>query len=251
VAHKTWTSLLVGVLVVFLTVIPARADPLRDESNDLCTQLQMIDLAYLNNNLETLEDLKQKAGGTDYWGRYVQAFASYRMTLVSLGDPDIKKKVSKNHNNVAIDLLLGLLDEREEAEVLALLSNAYGLKIAMKPISGITTGPKAARTGERALELAPENPRMLLTRGQTRFNAPGFAGGDKEEALRLFRAAVTGFENDEDPCWGETDAKLALAQALAEENPARALEILEGLLEEWPAFREADVLRMRLTGVDG
>ncbi len=83
----------------------------------------------------------------------------------------------------------------DSAEAEALLGTSYGLEIAVHPMKGMWLGPKAHEHIDRAVHLAPSDPRVLLLNAISDFNTPAMFGGDKQHALWGFHAAVAAFES--------------------------------------------------------
>lgn len=143
------------------------------------------------------------------------------------------------------------LEKRENwAEAWALLSSVYGRKASRGMFAGMRNGPKANNALERAEEIAPNNPRVLLTKGISLYNKPGMWGGDKDEAVEALRAAITAFETDTSdasrsnraaadlrPSWGHAEAYAWMG--IAHENngrPAQARAAFEQALEVRPGY---------------
>ena len=125
-----------------------------------------------------------------------------------------------------------------ESEVLALLSAIHGQRIGQSWRLGMSLGPPCDEWIERALELAPENPRAWLARGTSLHSRPALFGGDEEEALDAFGRAAELFDRGAAadamrPTWGRADAHAWRGQvlrALGRDDEAlaeyhRALEI--------------------------
>ena len=79
-------------------------------------------------------------------------------------------------------------------------------------------GPKAGNALKKAVQLAPDNPRVVLSVAMSDFNTPEMWGGSKERALAGFQRAAELFSlekptNPIRPTWGhsETYAWLGLA----------------------------------------
>ena len=143
------------------------------------------------------------------------------------------------HLNEAVDQLEAALEEREHADVLALLGSVMGRQIALSPLRAMWLGPRSVRYLERARALDPTNPRVFLELGRSKLYRPAFVGGSVSEARDLFAEALRlGSEpRDEDPLmlrWAEPAealAYLALAEhalgdsAAATRYADRALEL--------------------------
>ena len=124
-----------------------------------------------------------------------------------------------------------LLDEAEQhleralkiqpqfAEAMGLLSGVLGAKIAKSPMKGITLGPRSNSLIDEALAIAPDNPRLLLSKGIGKFNTPAAFGGSDREAEALIRRALTNFDKEGNsrpwPNWGRFDAHAWLGKILA------------------------------------
>ncbi len=103
-------------------------------------------------------------------------------------------------------------------------------------------GPRALSLLEDALEEAPDDPRVALLNGMTRFNAPRAFGGGPAKAEAELRRALRLFESDRSssprPTWGKVDAHIWLAQALhAQGKDAEARAEFERALALAPGHR--------------
>ncbi len=80
----------------------------------------------------------------------------------------------------------------------------------MNPGLGASLGSKNIALTSQAFGIAPDNPRVLLQKGVSKFNSPEFVGGSKEEALKYFTQSVEVFEkqlgNETEIDWGYLDA---------------------------------------------
>ena len=104
------------------------------------------------------------------------------------------------------------------AEGWLLLSASYAQKITVKPLNAVGLGRRFSRAMNRAEELEPDNPRVVLLRAITDYNLPRIVGGNKNRAVNgLLRAAkLYRNENVTDPAlpsWGhdQTYARLGIA----------------------------------------
>ncbi len=156
---------------------------------------------------EVFEQL-MAAGDNAQLGHYYLGLAGYR--LANLG-PEEDRRTIRRHINAAIDHLETAVElDPDSAESLALLGGAYGIKIAVYPLTAMTLGPKNQRVRERARELAPDNPRVVLLDAISYFNTPGAFGGDKEKALELALHSADLFTAEEVddprlPRWGREE----------------------------------------------
>ena len=99
------------------------------------------------------------------------------------------------------------------------LSQVYQERITGM-ISGMRFGRRASETLERALELAPDDPRALYLKGVNQLMAPG-PFGNKEEARQNLEAAVARFAEgapENGFWWGEPEAHAFLGLSYAREK---------------------------------
>ena len=112
----------------------------------------------------------------------------------------------------------------------------------------------------KALELEPDNPRVLWVQGGDYLFKPAQVGGDPVKALAIYRRA-TQVASDRDaaspvPDWGEAEAWMALAYAHINQSPpdataaARAAEEALRLQPGWSYVREILIPQIRSAGRD-
>lgn len=141
--------------------------------------------------------------------RYYIGYCNYHCALALM---ETNQDVAEDMIDGALEALeQGLENNLEWAEGWALLSSCYGIKASFGTFSGMTYGPKSGSAIEKARTLAPENPRVLLVAGINKFYTPSAFGGDKNEALGLFRrsAAIFDAQNKQptaQPDWGHEEA---------------------------------------------
>jgi len=172
--------------------------------------------------------------------RYYLGLAEYR--LANLGWAEGRRSV-RQHINAAIGHLERAIElEPDSAEALALLGGAYGIKIAVNALTAMTLGSKNQQVRERARELDPDNPRVVLLDAVSYFNTPGAFGGDKEKALELALQAAELFAAEEVsdpelPRWGKEEvwAWIGMIRADADDNAA-ARQAYEKALEINPDY---------------
>ncbi len=163
-----------------------------------------IDRVELAASALNLKDLKQLSTELD---GYDAALANYRLAVTA----NLTKQ--SDDAEVAIDKAMEILEQLQleqpgSAEVNALLAQVYGYKIALSPIKGVIYGAKSHNTLEKAKEVAPNNPRVLLVTGIGAVNTPPMFGGSTEVAMEAFNKAVVAYENDlySDHYWGHAEA---------------------------------------------
>ena len=169
--------------------------------------------------------------GLAAWGHYYIALADYRIADHLLAVSEKNKGAASEHLKATVEHLQKATEIKPQAaEAHALLSSAYGRQIGLNPIKGMVLGRRAEQALKKAVQLAPDNPRVVLCMAIRDFNTPGMFGGSKEKGLQGFQRAAELFAREEPtdpihPVWGHsrTYAWLGLAyQDRGELAPARA-----------------------------
>jgi hypothetical protein len=132
----------------------------------------------------------------------------------------------------------------EFPETHAALANIYGYRTAFEPGRAAELTARAQRLRERALALAPRNPRVVAGHAGFLFWAPPQAGGNRELGLARYRESIALFQAEEASerelhAWGEPDvwAFLAMAQlALDPPDPIGARSAVDRALALRPDF---------------
>lgn len=84
--------------------------------------------------------------------------------------------------------------DKNHPQTKGILSTLYGLKIAYSPIKGMFLGSSSANLAKEAITAGENEPIAWLKYGANKYNTPEMWGGDKAEALKSFKKAVTLFE---------------------------------------------------------
>ena len=143
------------------------------------------------------------------WGHYYIALADYR--IAGLLSEESKDQASE-HLKVAVEHLKKATEiDPQAAEAYALLSSAYGLQIGLSPMKSMLLGPRVGKASQKAEQLAPDNPRVVLSAAISDFNTPKMFGGSKEKGLQGFQRAAELFAQEEPtdpihPVWGHREA---------------------------------------------
>jgi len=131
------------------------------------------------------------------------------------------------------------------AEALALRAACLAMPLAGGGLHTPFAGHRARKDLERALQLAPRNPRVLLVDGMSDYQLAPSAGGNRERALPKLRLAVAAFDSERGaaehvPGWGAAEAYLFLARDLLDHaDPIGARDALERALLIAPQFTQA------------
>ncbi len=168
--------------------------------------------------------------GLSAWGHYYIALADYRIAGL-LGSSRASKDQVLDHLKAAVGHLQEATEiDPQAAEAYALLSSVYGQQIGLSPMKTILLGPKIGKAIQKAKQLAPDNPRVVLSAAISDFNTPKIFGGSKEKGLQGLQRAAELFAQEEptdpiQPVWGhrETYAWLGIVyQDRGELEQARA-----------------------------
>ena len=173
------------------------------------------------------------------WGHYYIALADYRIAGLLEGE----SKDPSEHLNAAVEHLKKATEiNPQAAEAYSLLSSVYGWQIGLSPMKSMLLGPRVGKAAQKAKQLAPDNPRVVLSAAISDFNTPKMFGGNKEKGLQGFQRAAELFAQEEptdpiQPVWGHREAYAWLGiayQGRGELESARAA--FEKALEIDPNF---------------
>ena len=146
--------------------------------------------------------------GLSAWGHYYIALADYRIAGLLEGE----SKDPSEHLNAAVEHLKKATEiDPQAAESYALLSSVYGWQIGLSPMKSMLLGPRVGKAAQKAKQLAPDNPRVVLSAAISDFNTPEMFGGSKEKGLQGFLRAAELFAREEptnpiQPVWGHREA---------------------------------------------
>jgi tetratricopeptide (TPR) repeat protein len=204
------------------------------------------DAAALRNLIRGMEEALAKGAPISQM-HYLLGFAHYRLgnVLASKDEVNAVKALSKCVEEV---------DETTEAD--EHVAEGYALEAAfLGQLSGLRgmmakiNGPKSASRLEKALKLAPKNPRVVLVDGLS-----DYRNGDKARALSKLRRAAELFDQSAPnpavvPSWGHADVYAALGRSLLETGDTLgARNAVEGALIVAPEFAAAKRLLAQVTG---
>ena len=165
--------------------------------------------------------------------------ADYRIAGLLEGE----SKDPSEHLNAAVEHLKKATEiDPQAAEAYALLSSVYGWQIGLSPMKTMILGPRVGQASRKAQQLAPDNPRVVLSAAISDFNTPEMFGGSKEKGLQGLQRAAELFAQEGptdpiQPVWGHREAYAWLGiayQGRGELESARAA--FEKALEIDPDF---------------
>lgn len=167
------------------------------------------------------------------WRSYYGALLAYRLALLAQNDetrawPFTQQCVDRLNRTLVLDT--------GSAEALALQAACLALQSAIDPWRSPLAAPLSLARIDKALKLAPDNPRVLLLGAVAARDRPQLFGGDTQQAFRLMQRSVAEFERQGavaqgPPGWGAADAFTWLAQDyLARGDALAARNVLERAL---------------------
>lgn len=171
--------------------------------------------------------------------RYTVAYLNWRLFFLTDNSADDERDALLDE---ALELLdADVADNDANAESHALMASVYGLQISQSRLRAAFLGTRAGRASARALELEPNNPRVLLLDGIGKLNTPRAFGGGEDRAEALLLRAVAAFRTEPPgrpwPRWGRIDAYAWLGQVAAQRgDPDAARRHYLQALEIEPEF---------------
>lgn len=176
--------------------------------------------------------------GLSAWGHYYIALADHSIVNYLLGRTGDRKQASEHLKSSVHHLREAIRLDPRSAEAHALMSSAYGRQISLNPVKWIFLGRRVGKALEKAREIAPDNPRVVLCAALSDYHTPQVLGGSRERGIQGFRRATELFARGmpADPIrpeWGHSQAWAWLGIAhrdrgeteLARAAYERALEI--------------------------
>lgn len=217
------------------------------------TQIERrIESGYFQQNasdLEAVGRLLSAAGSSGHgdardeeWRNYYAALLDYRLALLA---KDNESRAWPFTERCVDRLNKALVLDPTSAEALALQSACLALQSYVDPWRSPLAAPLSLARIDKALKLAPKNPRVLLLGAQGARERPKFFGGDPQQAFALLEHAVGAYEAQGAqsrgwPAWGAADAFTGLARDyLARGDAVAARNVLERALLVAPDFGQA------------
>ena len=136
---------------------------------------------------------------------------------------------------------LDIMYNRDDYEARAKLFEAAfnGFRIGLRPLRGVSLGPKSATLIDDALEIDPSYPRGYIEKGNHMYYAPSMFGGSKSKAIEHYKKAIDMLEEGmaNNHRWLYLNTLTVLAEAYNETGSSeKAIAILEKALTFEPDF---------------
>ena len=243
---------LAGALATLLPVLASAATPAAADPTllDLESRIQY---SYYTEDLRALENLAAELAtqdSPDGMKSYFGGLADYRLTQLEASRD--KTKAHDRGERCASSLDRAVQANKNFADALALQSACLGMLADLTPWRAPLAGSKSRSLMERALRLAPRNPRVLLLDAMGAFErAPN--GEDKDRALAKLKKAIVALENERQdllhvPGWGLADAYAYLGRVCLDKgDTVAARDALEHALLAAPQFEQARRLMTKIT----
>ncbi len=198
------------------------------------------------------EQLSRTDAAPDPLRGYYAGLAHYRLSL--LWATREKERARDASESCVASLEAALEKQANFAEALALQSACLRALVALKPWKTPLAGPKSTAQIERAVQLAPKNPRVLLLQAieGSAVDSTGAAKADEQQLRRLHKV-VAAFEIerqglDKTPGWGAAEAYAYLGRTYLDKGDlVAARDALERALLIAPDFVLARRLMSKVT----
>lgn len=235
---------IIGLIVLLFTITSAYA-----QTAELIQITKQFDDAVLTDNLQLARSAHDRLSALETdehdsdlikYRNYYLAYSYYRL---GSSFTSVEKQFKTRYLDKAIDILEDLTTQNGGfAEAQALLANCYGMKTTGF-FSALKYGRKSEAHLETALELAPDNPRVVMIDAISRLFKPAFVGGSTEEAIEGFKKTIDLFKSwssshNLSPNWGAVEVYVWLGQAYVKQGAFnKARNAYETALEHYPDFR--------------
>ncbi|WP_121352626.1 hypothetical protein [Flavisolibacter nicotianae] len=153
------------------------------------------------------------------WQPYYYASLAQVSAAFSRGNGNLKPEIADPVADKA-EALLSKAEAlaKDNSEIFVLKKMIANLRMLADPMNRyMTYGAQGAQALQTAKTLNPENPRTFLLEAEDKYFTPEQFGGSKEEARRLFEAALKKYDAFKpatplDPIWGRPTAQYFLSQ---------------------------------------
>ncbi len=190
----------------------------------------------------------------DRWQGYYAGLANWRLAQLSVLHPTGRTSsvgAFTEHCTRALDAALEQQPGFADALAVRAMCAASALAGGGMHVPFAGHGPR--KDLDRALALAPKNPRVMLADALADYEFSSVLDGSKERALPKLRRAVAAFEAERGgtevlPGWGASEAYYYLGRDLLEHgDPVGARDALEHALLLAPEYAQARQLMAKIT----
>jgi hypothetical protein len=247
-----WTLCSCLVSGILGAVRPAGAEPIswRDIDSRIQYGYYVEDASSLRHLIEPVSG----AGAQDKLRGYYAGLLDWRLAqLAEHSNPAGAETASHFAQQCVTAVDTALAIQADFAEALALRSACLATAMETDGAHAPFAARRARKDLERALQLAPRDPRVLLLDAMSDYLLAPDKGGNKDRALPKLRQTVAAFEaerreNDPLPGWGAAEAWLLLARELFDHgDPVASRDALEHALLIAPEYAQARRLLTKIT----
>ncbi|MFI4877303.1 MAG: hypothetical protein ACHP9U_00445 [Steroidobacterales bacterium] len=244
-----WRAALAGAALALLSGA-ARADD--SAWRDLESRVQY---GYYTEDARALHNLADAIAADESHDKlhgYYAALIDWRRAQLAAQRADSVPTAAQLVQSCVAGADAALAVQADFADALALRAACLGAPFAGGTLHAPFAGHRAHKDLERALQLAPRDPRVLLVDAMSDYLLAASAGGNKERALPKLRQTEAAFEAERGgmerlPGWGAAEAYLYLAHDLLDHgDPVGARDALERALLIAPQFAQARRLMSRV-----
>ena len=216
-----------------------------------------IQYAYYTQDVRTLRrvlDVLTGAEGHDALQSYYTGLANYRLTLLAAHQDRSRAKQSAEQCVSSLDLTLKA--QRDSPDALALQAACLDLLAGLEAWRAPLAASRSGSQSERAKQLAPHNPRVLLLAAAADYERSKAATAERDRALADLKGAAAAFEaerqdTEHTPGWGAAEVYVYLARGYLDRGAAlEARDALERALLIAPEYTEARQLMSKLTSMN-
>ena len=246
-------ALIAAVLVALLVWGRAPADD--TQWRDIESRIQY---GYYTEDARALQGVQEAIAAEeshDQWHAYYAALVEWRQAQLAVQRPATTRGASAADLSAhCVRALDGLLEAQpDSAEALALRAGCAAMPLAGGGMHVPFAGHGPRKDLERALTLAPRNPRVLLADAAADYDLPASQGGNKDRAITKLRHTIAAFEAERAgpeplPGWGAAEAYFLLGRDLMDHGDAvAARDALEHALLIAPQYQQARRLMGKIT----
>lgn len=213
-----------------------------------------VEYGYFTEDGRTLEGLSSAPaeGGEDGMRSYYAGLAGYRLALLQESQDKIRARDAAEKCVSSLDRSVAAPASAIRAESLALQAACLEELSELSSLRAPLAGVRSKSDMQKALRLAPRNPRVLLLDAVGDYGrAPN--GEERDRAVGKLKKAIAALESERQevvhaPAWGLADAYTRLGRIYLERGDAvAARDALERALLAAPEFQQARRLMTKIT----
>ncbi|MCY4170255.1 MAG: tetratricopeptide repeat protein [Bacteroidetes bacterium] len=189
--------ILIGILFIFSANVSVYAQSNREKLIQAMAQLDDASNKRIYDQVLSARDIFQEIISEDdslaVWAHYYAGAASSSMAnLIYEKTVDLGRRELASQINMGIKHLEAAVEINPTfADAWVLLATSYAHKMIVRPLKFIGLRRNYYHALEKALDLEPNNPRVVILKAIMDYTLPAIAGGDKNRAEEEFKRALT------------------------------------------------------------